>query len=416
MSKSLNPILQRFVKNQPKLSYAIKETLRVKPSPSPSQSRKLYASRRQPKFLQGVGHDGNYYRLKIPPRKSSPLPNIPKFPQTVVAPKALSPPPLPPGNAAEITGYKSRLVEWFKDNIPILILNFGSMCTLVAFTRTDVLQLRSLAITGQCCFMIYALNQRIILWPSIFWSMTFASVNAWNIGKILEERNASVHMSNEQEAVFVEYFMPHGVTPKQFERIEQKATLFRLKKGDLLIEKGQNLTHVYLIIEGSTQAHIFGRRLTAASTSQGTKGDQKEGGDSGAWAGEMAFLNCFWEKEQGKVAHSKEMQEKTSSVENSVKGASNLATAFYTVKAAEDCTVMSWSHKDMAELMESSTDLRAALTRAMSSALVGKVVNLTISRSHYDKAPWSVWLSDWKNKDGLSIEVRKTQKLAEDRG
>jgi CRP-like cAMP-binding protein len=409
----INPLLERFLKSHTKFPYAVNDILQVKPSPS--QFRISQGHRRQPTFIKGVAHDGNYYRLKIPSRKRS-LPKIPKFPQPLGSPKPLSPPPKPPETAAEITGYKRRLFEWFKDNIPIMILNFGSLCTLLAFTMTDVLQLRSLAITGQCCFIFYNLKQNIIMWPSIIWSMTFASVNAWNIGKILEERNASVHMSDEQEAVFVEYFMPHGVTPKQFERIDKKAKVFRLKEGDILIRKGQNLTHVYLIIAGSTQAHIYGRRLTAASTSRDTKGDQKEGGDSGAWAGEMAFLNSYWEKEQGKMGQTDDKQDIESSVVDSSK-ASVLATAIYTVKAAEDCTVMSWSHNDMEELMATSTDLRAALTRAMSSALVGKVINLTMSRSHIDKVPaWSVWLSDWKNKDGSSIEVRKTQRLAEDRG
>jgi CRP-like cAMP-binding protein len=416
MSKSSNPILQRFLKSHTKFPYAVHEILQVKPPPS--KSWKSYAPHRKPKFIKGVAHDGNYYRLRIPPRKRS-LPSVPKFPLPVGASKPLSPPPIPPETTADIAGYKKRLYEWFKDNIPVLILNFGSLCTLVAFTRTDVLQLRSLAIAGNFCFVMYTLKQRIILWPSIMWSMTFASVNAWKIGKILEERNASVHMTDQQEQVFVEYFMPHGVTPKQFERVQKRAKVFGLKAGEFLIKKGQHLDHVYLIIEGSTLAHIFGRRLTAASTARDTKGDQKEGGDSGAWAGEMAFLNSFWEKEQGKVARTEGMHQANAlPAVSSSKGASNptLATAFYSVQAAEDCTVMSWSHKDMEELMESSTDLRAALTRAMSAALVGKVVNLTVSRSYSNKAPWAVWLSDWKNKDGASVEVRKTLHLAEDRG
>lgn len=318
------------------------------------------------------------------------------------------------------------------------------MCTLLAFTRSDIIELRSLSVTGNICFIIFTLRQKIIVWPNIFWSSLFASVNSYKIYEIFEERNASVSMTKEEEKIFVDFFMPHGVTPKQFERIHKSAEFFKLKKGDLLIKKGDRPTKVYLIVDGSTDALVLGRRLTAASTNLDTKGDQKEGGDSGAWAGEMAFLKQFWEKEQKSIIpHNEEdtvaikdeegdnnNDKTTMSIDSKVTTKSPsparrptglLASRFeiylYSIIAAEDCTIMSWSHEEMEELMKSSTDLRSALTRAMSSALVGKVVNLTISRAHNTKVPWSVWLKDW---NGSSVEVADTDdfanlRLAEDK-
>lgn len=161
------------------------------------------------------------------------------------------------------------------------------MCTLAAFTRSDILELRALSVTGNVCFIIYNLSQKTILWPNIFWSLLFGSVNSWKIFQIHDERNASVSMTKEQEKIFVDFFMPHGVTPKQFERIEKNSKLLQLQKGELLIQKGEKPHSVYLIVEGSTNALVLGRRLTAASTTLETRGDHKEGGDSGAWAGEM---------------------------------------------------------------------------------------------------------------------------------
>ena len=305
------------------------------------------------------------------------------------------------------------------------------MCTLLAFTRSDIFELRSLSVTGNVCFIAYALRQRIILWPNIFWSGLFASVNSLKIYQILDERNASVSMTEEEERVFVDFFMPHGVTPKQFERIEKSAKVFQLKKGELLIQKGEKPHSVYLIVEGSTNALVLGRRLSAASTNFETKGDQKKGGDSGAWAGEMAFLKQYWEEEQRQQRSIIQQSEnKGASIETTKQATANadpkvnvktwptggISEAYiYSIIVTEDCTVMSWSHKEMEELMKSSTDLRAALTRAMSSALVGKVVNLTVSRTHNTKVPWSEWLKDWKSKDGASVEVQSDFKLAEDR-
>lgn len=301
------------------------------------------------------------------------------------------------------------------------------MCTLVAFTRSDILELRCLSVTGNICFIVYTICQKIILWPNIFWSGLFASVNSFKIYQIFDERNASVSMNKEEEKIFVDFFMPHGATPKQFQRIQKTAKVFKLKKGELLIQKGEKPHSIYLIVEGSTNALVLGRRLTAASTTFETRGDQKEGGDSGAWAGEMAFLKQFWEKEQRSIiqqredkAVSAEKKDVTTDIDSKVNVKSVLTGGIseayiYSIIATEDCTVMSWSHEKMEELMKSSTDLRGALTRAMSSALVGKVVNLTVSRTHNTKVPWLDWLKEWNSKDGTSVEVQSDFRLAEDR-
>ena len=106
--------------------------MRVKPSLRFSQ--KPVSAWRQPKFLKGVGRDGNYYRLTIPPRRK-PLPRIPKlFPKGSQQrpPKPLTPPPPPPESAAEILTYKRRLFKWLLGNIPVLILNFGRYAILVS--------------------------------------------------------------------------------------------------------------------------------------------------------------------------------------------------------------------------------------------------------------------------------------------
>lgn len=270
--------------------------------------------------------------------------------------------------------------------------------TSQSYVFTDVVELRSLAMTGQLSFAAYNLAQKTILWPSVAWSCLFAAVNAVKIFEILHERHVDVHMSEAQEELFVEHFMPHGVTPKQFEKIEQKARKFNLKAGEYLIRKGDNLDHVYLVVEGSTHAHILGRKLSAASTNKDTKGDNKIGGDSGAWVGELTYLEKFGSKHK--------RTEELGAISSRKKG---LGISLYSIVADEECKVMSWSHDDLDELMESSTDLRGSLTRAMTSALVGKVVNLTVSRGDGIPDSWSAWLADWKHNDGARVQVKNVQ-------
>ena len=89
--------------------------------------------------------------------------------------------------------------------------------------------------TGSLASIVYITSQKQVLWLPVLWSSLFASVNGYKISQILHERTAEVHMTDRQEEVFVEHFMPHGITPKQFERIEEKAKKFKLKKGEFLV-------------------------------------------------------------------------------------------------------------------------------------------------------------------------------------
>ena len=98
------------------------------------------------------------------------------------------------------------------------------------------------------------------------------------------------------------------------------------------------------------------------------------------WVGELTFLNRYLDQDEdiGKPRASG-----TTPPPGSRHDKIGTGISMYTILADEDCEVLCWSHEVLAELMDSSTDLRAALTRAMTSAMVGKVVNLTVS--HADK-------------------------------
>lgn len=367
-----------LAKSRSKSSRLASEVLGISSTPK-TRKRPL------PTHVRAV-RDGNFYRLPIGNKIKGQ--NM-KGNQSVapVAGKPLG--VVPSASAAAVsksgssTGVCWQIIKWFRKNLPVLALNFGSICILVGFARSDVLELRSLTMTGQITFALYNLGQATILWPSVLWSGIFASVNAFKIMNVFQERTAEVHMNERQERMFVDYFMNHGITPLQFSWIEEKAQILRVPQGECLIRKGEKVDRIFLVIEGSTHAHILGRRLTAASTSMETRGDQLEGGDSGAWIGEMAFLHWLHQRDDLAQSDSNE----------GFQGRIGRGVSMYTIIADEDCTVLSWSHETMAELMETSSDLRSALTRAMTAAVVGKVVNLSISDSHkISERGWTKWL------------------------
>jgi hypothetical protein len=69
--------------------------------------------------------------------------------------------------------------------------------------------------------------------------------------------------------------------------------------------------------------------------------------------------------------------------------------AVTTVVAVEDVELIEWSFTDMEMVMKSSRDIQDSLTRAMTAAIVGKVVNLMVARQSA-MPKLSTWLDHWK--------------------
>lgn len=369
----------------------------------------------------------------------------------------------------------NRMSQWFANNYGILILNIGSLATLTGFTRTDILELRLLSITGSMSSVIYFLTRPPpFVYGPVIWSLIFASTNAYMVYYIYEERKGQIQPLTEQEKdLYEEHFMPHGVTPRQFEKLIQRAQLIHLKRGDVLIQKGQELHCVYLVSSGATEAvGNLSRRITAASSIQGNK-QRLKGGDSGAWVGEFLFLDYLrlrdlkWNGTNNKTRkksnntstrtvdrthnnedtdsmiirkdHENNMNNNEESIvqtnkqtfhsrsysryksiqnenvpNDNVDGSvelpltSKAPASILTYIATQDSKIYSWDYEDLSTLLDTSSDLRSAVTRAMTAALVGKVVNLYISNSDHEKhsSDWIQWVKDyWSASTGEIVKV-----------
>jgi hypothetical protein len=180
-------------------------------------------------------------------------------------------------------------LDWWKLNVPLIIMNFGSLCTLIAFTRSDVLELRCCSVMGSTSFVAYSLLQPPpIRWGPTLWSMLFATVNFYKIVRILDERRGEVDLNPREYDIYLEHFMPHGVTPKQFEKVYRAGTTRVIKKGRVITREGEVIESVKLIVRGNTRASTLGRHLTAMGSRGGNR-DVKQGGDSGT-------IHILWER------------------------------------------------------------------------------------------------------------------------
>lgn len=339
---------------------------------------------------------------------------------------------------------KEKFKQWLKDNAGIIILNFGSIASFLSFTRTDILELRLLSITGSLSSVVYFASRPppIVVGP-IIWSSVFAATNAYMVYHIYQERKGKPRqLTSEEEDVYEEHFLPHAVTPRQYEKLLSIAKMRELKRGEVLVQKGQPIDKVYLVISGATQAVTkLSRRVTAASSCKGNK-ERYAGGDAGAWVGELAFLDYLAERDQrggillpssptpSSVSDMKEyhvpmvlpLATAAASVfeggsdplgENTRQDATTTGTvsssrpprntavtknSILTYIATQDSILYEWDFEELADLMKTSADMRSAVTRSMTAAVVGKVVNLYLSKADADKPMWKKWLLDnWQS-------------------
>ena len=302
--------------------------------------------------------------------------------------------------------------------------------TLAGFLCTDVLELRIGNLVGNCCGMTYFLINR--LYPPLTWASIFGATNAYNISLILSERSDKVTMTKAEQALYEEHFLTHGVTPKQFHMIMEKSEEIRVPKDQVIVRANTPLDSVYLVTSGRTEASILGRHLTYASSLPGNNVRQR-GGDSGAWIGEVPFLENFWKKQQPQRRHTKSPVEFLSKRRDNVEEGDDetdmddeeedfdidgycggrVGRALYTIVCTEDATLRRWKHSDLEDVLKLSTDIRSAMTRALTAGVVGKVVNFTISRGRERELgeggspTWSSWLQEGTTTNGTNVHATR---------
>ena len=338
-------------------------------------------------------------------------------PKPIEAPPSLKP-LLPIGRPAPKEKQKKarrKLKQWLKDNAGIIILNFGSICSFMSFTRMDILELRVLSITGSVSSIIYFSSRPppLVVAP-IIWSSIFTGTNLYMIYLIYEERKGKTEpMTIEEESAYEEHFLPHAVTPRQYEKLLKIAKKRELSRGDVLIQKGDKMKKVYLVVNGATEAvNTMSRRVTAASSRKGNK-ESLAGGDAGAWIGEIAFFDYLAERDQQgqsfqppspppaitkalPLATAPSVSERNIlPKEPTMTRESATQNAILTYIATKDSTIVyEWDFVELADLMRSSSELRSSVSRAMTAAVVGKVVNLYISKADANTPIWKKWLRD----------------------
>jgi hypothetical protein len=127
------------------------------------------------------------------------------------------------------------------------IAQISSLLVLASYMVTDFMKLRLSLIFANVFCLIPIIYQGDYFLATGAWSVLFILVNAQKIWAMyLESRPAK--LSKEQEIIYSHLF--RHMKPQQFLNIYQLGRILEVEKGNIIVEKGQNIEHLRVVISG----------------------------------------------------------------------------------------------------------------------------------------------------------------------
>jgi CRP-like cAMP-binding protein len=140
------------------------------------------------------------------------------------------------------------------------LVNVSNIVFLAAFSVRDVFKLRLLSIAGEALILPYYYFQNEKLWPPIFWGAAFMIVNAVRIVAMALERRPVVLSDNEEQLYRVAF---SSIDKREFLRLVSLARWVDCSAGEVVLEKGQQISEAIVLISGDVEA-ILGSKTRVA--------------------------------------------------------------------------------------------------------------------------------------------------------
>lgn len=180
-------------------------------------------------------------------------------------------------------------IRYFCERKGDTIISLSNVLQLYAFSFENPLYLQALMVAGNGCQALYFLTRMPVFWVPFGWAFSKTFVNAFQVGKILSDRQP-VHFTSEELKVYEEHFMPFGVTEQQFKSFWDQGETRTLEPGELITREGEPLREVVLVTTGWVSRTRGGIRLSAFDSNKGGASDDGEDQSACAWIGEMTAL------------------------------------------------------------------------------------------------------------------------------
>jgi CRP-like cAMP-binding protein len=140
------------------------------------------------------------------------------------------------------------------------LLNLANLAFLLAFSVRDVLKLRILALVSDVLTVPYYYFQHKPLWTPIFWAVAFIIVNGVGIVTLILERRPVVLGDREDELYRVAFC---SIEKREFLKLVSLVRWVDLSAGELIIEKGQQVSNAIVLISGKIEAVLSGKTVLA---------------------------------------------------------------------------------------------------------------------------------------------------------
>jgi hypothetical protein len=173
-----------------------------------------------------------------------------------------------------------------------LFVHAGNSLAVCASVSEDMIHLRSFMIGATASGMCFNLLQPKPLWTPVYWGCFFASMHAYQIGKILRE-TASCSLSEREHALYEDSFLPHGFTPRQFLRLMETGKFVTLAPGEMCALEGEPVQALHLVTRISQGASVELQHFSQLAARDGSSTLRRADSTAGVLSRvEQASLGC----------------------------------------------------------------------------------------------------------------------------
>ena len=126
-------------------------------------------------------------------------------------------------------------------------VHIANVLFLMSYLVRDILRLRVLTVIALVCLAPYYYFQPEPLYAPIAWNIVFATINIFQIYRLLMERRPAT-LTIEQQMLYNKAFQK--LKPREFLKLMDMALWQEAEPAEVLVRKGQSLDQVMVIYSG----------------------------------------------------------------------------------------------------------------------------------------------------------------------
>ncbi|CDJ26852.1 uncharacterized protein EMH_0004130 [Eimeria mitis] len=174
--------------------------------------------------------------------------------------------------------YCTTISEWTYRNGNVVV-TVGSLLSLTATLMADMRLLRTFNLLAGFCYFSYNWSRRPRLTDAALWNVVFLVLNTVMLWRVHTEHR-EVSFSSDELDIFQRYFLPAGMSPRQFRRLLRQGSWQTFPQGYVLQQEGKNCETLCFVARGAVEISQGGEVV-----------DTYRGGETGAVLGVEPFLS-----------------------------------------------------------------------------------------------------------------------------